>query len=111
MPISGIRGQVSGIKKNLTRTFPPQPDPSVLGKKTDGWPSIERLILCIDLPACGRSSATTRGSRAIQTNPFIHDVNQRYARILMRRNWFMAAGHIPGVHNGVVEPDGIEPTT
>ena len=67
---------------------------------TDGHRSKKDLYV-LDLPAAERSSscvprqsATRRsfdhqaaGLRAMQANPFIHDVNQQDARSFKRRNW------------------------
>ena len=54
------------------------------------------------------------GLRAMQANPFIHDVNQQDASSLQSGETGQGGlnGQMPEYNtNGMVEPDGIEPTT
>ena len=58
---------------------------------------------------CGAASL-----RAMQANPFIHDVNQHNATLFQaaKLGSEVLDGHMPEYNTiGMVEPDGIEPTT
>ena len=90
-------------------------------------------LYVLDLPAAERSSScvprqsdiqgtvpygsipSMPGLRAMQANPFIHDVNQQDASSLQSGE--TGLGGLNGAYRrnttllGMVEPDGIEPTT
>ena len=90
-------------------------------------------LYVLDLPAAERSSScvprqsdiqgtvpygsipSMPGLRAMQANPFIHDVNQQDASSLQSGE--TGQGGLNGAYRrnttllGMVEPDGIEPTT
>ena len=91
-------------------------------------------LYVLDLPAAERSSAASHvsqphkanspfrvhslgmpGLRAMQANPFIHDVNQQDASSIKSGETGSRGlnGQIAGIRNTrwMVEPDGIEPTT
>ena len=119
----------------------PKPLLAVLGlmfrpASADGRMNIrsKKDLYVLDLPAAVRSSATSHvsqprranspfqahslsmpGLRATQANPFIHDVNQQDASSLQSGE--TGQGGLNGAYRrnttllGMVEPDGIEPTT
>jgi hypothetical protein len=58
---------------------------------------LEKTYLCFDLPVVSGQASQPRLA-AIQANPFIHDVNQRYARADARRNWSKVTGRMPDKH-------------
>ena len=90
-------------------------------------------LYVLDLPAAERSSScvprqsdiqgtvpygsipSMPGLRAMQANPFIHDVNQQDASSLQSGETGQGGlnGQMPEYNTvtGMVEPDGIEPTT
>ena len=90
-------------------------------------------LYVLDLPAAERSSScvprqsdiqgtvpygsipSMPGLRAMQANPFIHDVNQQDASSLQSGETGFMRSRRPnaGIQHchGMVEPDGIEPTT
>jgi hypothetical protein len=81
------------------------------------WKDLYINILCLILPVVGRSSSTVRGSRTNTDKTLLHDVNERSARDVSRRNSIWAGRADPGVfimadcEKWMVETDGIEPTT
>ena len=101
-----------------------------LGRSGDGHRSKKDLYV-LDLPAAERSSSCVPRQpaaradvtplvllslRAMQANPFIHDVNQQDARFVQSGETVLRGlnGHMPEYATPaqrMVEPDGIEPTT
>ena len=71
-----------------------------LGKEIQ-WMAIDvRKTYCASICLSVGGQAPQPAARGqIQANPFIHDVNQRYARMLLRRNWLGSTGRCR-CHNG-----------
>ena len=60
------------------------------------WKDLYINILCLILPVVGRSSSTVRGSRTNTDKTLLHDVNERSARDVSRRNSNAAGRADPG---------------
>jgi hypothetical protein len=60
------------------------------------WKDLYINILCLILPVVGRSSSTVRGSRTNTDKTLLHDVNERSARDVSRRNSEWAGRADPG---------------
>ena len=61
------------------------------------WKDLYINILCLILPVVGRSSSTVRGSRTNTDKTLLHDVNERSARDVSRRNSNWVGRADPGV--------------
>ena len=105
--------------KTLSRPIP-DVQPRRIGRTAiDGlWKDLFSLVLIVLRSVChGRGQAfRVLLDAGTQTNPFIHDVNQHNARLFSGETGFKGRpGRSWRVHNGwaigMVETDGIEPTT